>query len=281
MELMDDLVKERFGADAARELCQKPGLFERGRVYRRIQISRKLRDEFVERGGDEKTTPEAVAVALKKWLVASDSPFSRVGRGRYRFAGVEASTGQMFDAGVVSEGSDAAYGEELTPQRELGTGPYEVYAWCLPQYQEASGDRWPIKIGRAGPDGLRRRVRDFQENLPERPRYLLRLRCADDREAKDRESFCTPGSGSADRSWTTCLAEIGSSPIRTRLQRPFEMSRTRSVRPATRVPTRSRPSSPRHSRTCRSRTGTGFPKTSPTASMTTCTGMNADEGRIR
>ena len=189
MELMDDLVKERFGADAARELCQKPGLFERGRVYRRIQISRKLRDEFVERGGDEKTTPEAVAVALKKWLVASDSPFSRVGRGRYRFAGVEASTGQMFDAGVVSEGSDAAYGEELTPQRELGTGPYEVYAWCLPQYQEASGDRWPIKIGRAGPDGLRRRVRDFQENLPERPRYLLRLRCADDREAKDRESL--------------------------------------------------------------------------------------------
>lgn len=189
MELMDDLVKERFGADAARELCQKPGLFERGRVYRRIQISRKLRDEFVERGGDEKTTPEAVAVALKKWLVASDSPFSRVGRGRYRFAGVEASTGQMFDAGVVSEGSDAAYGEELTPQRELGSGPHEVYAWCLPQYQETFGDRWPIKIGRAGPDGLRRRIREIQESLPERPRYLLRLGCADDREAKDRESL--------------------------------------------------------------------------------------------
>ena len=36
---------------------------------------------------------------------------------------------------------------------------------------------------------MRRKVLDFQENLPERPRYLLRLGCADDREAKDRESL--------------------------------------------------------------------------------------------
>ena len=42
MELMDDLVKERFGADAARELCQSPGLFERGASCTgRIEIAQK------------------------------------------------------------------------------------------------------------------------------------------------------------------------------------------------------------------------------------------------
>ena len=73
--------------------------------------------------------------------------------------------------------------------RELREGTHEVYAWYLPQYERAVGDRWPIKIGRAGPDGLRRRLRDFQENLPERPCYLFRLGCANDREARDLESL--------------------------------------------------------------------------------------------
>ena len=188
MELMDDLVKERFGADAARELCSRPGLFEQGGLYKREQISEMLRDEFVELSGE--TTKDAVAQVLKKWLSRSASPFSKVTRGRYQFVGARASSGQTVDSGdSSSEGTDAAYDEELTPQRELGNGPCEVYAWCLPQYQETSGNRWPIKIGRAGPDGLSRRVRDFQENLPERPRYLLRLGCADNREAKNWESL--------------------------------------------------------------------------------------------
>ena len=147
---LDDPVEKRFGADAARELCHRPGLFEPGKLYKRIQIIRTLRDEFVERGGDDQTSLDAVAVVLKKWLAGSASPFRKEARGRYRFVGVEASTGRTYDSGGhVSEGNDADYGEELTPRRELGNGPYEVYAWCLPQYQETSSGRWPIKIGRA------------------------------------------------------------------------------------------------------------------------------------
>ena len=66
-----------------------------------------------------------------------------------------------------------------------------MYAWCLPQYQETSSGRWPIKIGRAGPDGLRRsRSSTSRRIFRSVPRYvLLRLGCADDREAKDRESL--------------------------------------------------------------------------------------------
>jgi len=73
--------------------------------------------------------------------------------------------------------------------REIGAGSYEVYAWYLPRYQATSENRWPIKIGKAGPDGLSRGLSDFHANLPEQPCYLLRLRCADDREARDREAL--------------------------------------------------------------------------------------------
>lgn len=188
MGLIEELAKERFGADAARELCRRPGLFERGRLYRRHEISRTLRDEFVRRGGAEGTTKDDVARVLKKWLLGRDSPFEKEMRGRYRFVRADGSTGRTPDSvDGHPDGVDAAEVADPAPGKELGEGPYEVYAWCLPLYQEASGGRWPIKIGMAGPDGLLRRFRDFHENLPESPRYLLRLGCADAREARDRE----------------------------------------------------------------------------------------------
>lgn len=190
MDLVEDLVKEQFGTVVARELCRKSGLFEPGRLYRRIDIVGTLRDEFVRRGGDDSTRKDDVAPVLKKWLLGSDSPFRKEARGRYRFLGVDGAASRALggDSGG-SAGSDAAEWDALVPEREIGAGPCEVYAWCLPQYQATSDARWPIKIGRAGPDGLGRRVRDFEENLPERPRYLLRLRCADEREARERESL--------------------------------------------------------------------------------------------
>lgn len=188
MELIEELAKERFGADAARELCRRPGLFEQGRLYRRHEISRTLRDEFVRRGGDEGTTKDDVARVLKKWLLGRDSPFEKEMRGRYRFVRAGGSAGRVLDpVDGYPDGVDMAEGAGPAPARELGEGPYEVYAWCLPLYQEASGGRWPIKIGMAGSGGLGRRLRDFHENLPEPPRYLLRLGCADAREARDRE----------------------------------------------------------------------------------------------
>ena len=186
MDLMETLVEEGFGADAARELCNVRGLFEPNTLYKRVEISEALRDAFNERGG--KTTKDAVAIVLKKWLKGTSSPFEWVRRGRYRFVGFEGQPGQVIDPGDrVFEGDEVSENDELTPAREFGKGPHEVYAWCLPRYQATSDGRWPIKIGRAGSDGLRRRLRDFQENLPERPRYLLRLRCADGHEARDRE----------------------------------------------------------------------------------------------
>lgn len=145
MDLMDDLVKERFGADAARELCQKPDLFEQGTLYKRIEISETLRAEFVRRGGDNNTRTNDVSLVLKKRLIGSISPFRKEIRGRYRFLGFDGATEQVLavDAGG-SAGSDAAKGDAPVPEREIGAGPCEVYAWCLPQYQATSHAHWPI-----------------------------------------------------------------------------------------------------------------------------------------
>ena len=190
MDLIEDLVKERFGTAVAHELSRKSGLFEHGKLYPRSHITETLRDEFVRRGGDDDTGKDAVARVLKKWLSAPGSPFRKEMRGRYRFLGFDATIGQALDManpGTASRNAPKTGGP--SPVREIGAGPYEVYAWYLPRYQATSEDRWPIKIGKAGPDGLSRRLGDFHENLPEQPCYLLRLRCADDREARDREAL--------------------------------------------------------------------------------------------
>ena len=94
MELLNDLIKEPFGAAAARELCRMVGLFQPGRLYRRIEISDALRKEFVRYGGASGTTNAAVATVLKKWLLTHASPFRKEMRGRYRFLGLEADTKQ-------------------------------------------------------------------------------------------------------------------------------------------------------------------------------------------
>ncbi|MDE0680062.1 MAG: hypothetical protein OXI11_07600 [Gammaproteobacteria bacterium] len=82
---------------------------------------------------------------------------------------------------------DAPMDYAPTPERDIGAGPCEVYAWCMPGYGATRDGRWPIRIGRAGAEGFKGQLRDFHENLPERPRYLLRLGCADDAEARRRE----------------------------------------------------------------------------------------------
>ena len=187
MDLMGDLVTERFGAAALHELCRKPGLFDPGTLYPRVKISERIRDTFVGLGGSDDTTKSDVSAVLKKWLTRPESPFRREARGLYRFLGPEgeaardrAANDHAGSGGRVSLGDPA-------PEREMGEGRHEVYAWCLPRYEATAGRHWPIRIGRAGPEGFARRLRDFRENLPERPRYLLRLACAHDREARDRE----------------------------------------------------------------------------------------------
>ena len=191
---VDFLMKEPFGAEAARELCRIPGIFDLGRIYRREQISTTLQSSFVERGGNEHTSKHAVATVLKKWLRQDSSPFEKVCdkhgremRGRYRFIGYDDQQGAFERLRDTAE-SDITE-DSLKPEREYGDGPYEVYAWCLPRYRKGHGDRCPIKIGRAGPDGFRRRLRDFWENLPEQPSYLVRIGCPDEAEARRREAL--------------------------------------------------------------------------------------------
>ena len=77
MDLIEDLVKERFGTHVARALSREPGLFEQGRLYARSYITETLRNEFVKRGGDHDTRNDAVARVLKKWLVSPRQPFSK------------------------------------------------------------------------------------------------------------------------------------------------------------------------------------------------------------
>lgn len=68
---------------------------------------------------------------------------------------------------------DAPSDGEPTQEHEIGAGASEVYALYLPKNQATSNDRWPIKIGREGPDDLHRRLSLFLENAAPQPRYLL------------------------------------------------------------------------------------------------------------
>ena len=72
---------------------------------------------------------------------------------------------------------------------EFGDGPCEVYSWYPPEYRYRPDGRWPVKIGWTGSLGLRRRLQDFYENLPEMPHYLLRIGCTDEPEARNREKL--------------------------------------------------------------------------------------------
>ena len=189
--LPEYLVREPFGQETARVLSRKPGLFEVGRVYRRREITATLHARFKSYGGQD-TRKERMGRVFKGWLRSSDCPFKPVGGlGRYEFLGYDDSPEQP----PLSAGSSAMESGLLddtldTPDLRFGNGPYEVYAWFLPQYRTSSRDNcWPIKIGHAGPDGLSRRVLDFSANLPERPCYLLRIGCAEEAEARKRESL--------------------------------------------------------------------------------------------
>ena len=188
--LPSHLVNEPFGRETARVLSRNPRLFEVGRVYRRQEITSTLHAEFKHYSGDARK--EEVARALKGWLRSSDCPFKPVsGWGRYEFLGYGDSQEQHLQSSASgAEESGPLDGALDMPDLMFGDGPYEVYAWFLPRYQTSSRDnRWPIKVGHAGLDGLSRRILDFSANLPEQPRYLLRIGCADEAEARKRESL--------------------------------------------------------------------------------------------
>ena len=188
MRLSKHLLDEGFSIDAARELCRIPGMFEAGAVYKRNVITSKLRSAFIEAGGNQNTSKEKVIGVFKSWA-RRDSPFESVDAfARYRFLGYGEQSSQPGTTSADEvQGNDAPEDNTPSPEKEFGNGPYEVYAWCLPHYQNGHDSRWPIKIGMAGIDGLPRRFQDFWQNLPERPHYLIRLGCAEESEARERE----------------------------------------------------------------------------------------------
>lgn len=185
MDILSQLTKAPFGTAAARELCRLNELFETGRLYRRVEVSDALRAAFIDHGGSADTSRERVATVLKKWLVGSASPFRKEARGLYLFLGLEHVAVQYERAPPRAKAvNDAPFVECLMPEREIGAGPCEVYAWSLPLYESIGGARWPIKVGCAGEEGFAVKLRSFQDDLPERPRYLLRLGCADHTQAR-------------------------------------------------------------------------------------------------
>ena len=192
MELLEYLAQKQFGRKAARALCGLPGIFEHDRVYQRRDIVEILRRRFKELGGT--SGPDEVATAIKQWLPKPDSPFRKVDSGLYRFIGAGGGAESLDKAPqptttISRTLSDETTLETLEPGREFGSGPCEVYAWCLPRYQGIGLDRWPVKIGWASEEGFSGYARDFWENLPEPPRYLLRFKCESEPAAQDVESL--------------------------------------------------------------------------------------------
>ena len=186
-ELRDYVINQPFGTRAAQYLLEHYNMFVRGDTYQRKDIVATLVRKFKEEGGDPNTSNFEVTRAVKSLLKRDTLPFRKIDRGLYTFEG--GSNQDDIEDGPPGD-TERTASDEMRPEREYGEGPCEVYAWYLPMYRTAAsgaGTCWPIKIGQAGKEGFRRRLEDFAANLPERPCYLMRLRCTDDSEARNRE----------------------------------------------------------------------------------------------
>lgn len=176
-----------FEATTARTLLNEGGGHTSGAVYSRDDIAKRLIDQYGLGGGDGQTASKAkVARILKKQLPREGegvkNSFEWVTLGRYRYCGAEEDEHNSFHDSQKQDNSDADSLWRLEPERVLGEGACEVYAWCLPQDQNGDSS-WPIKIGSAGEGGFNRRWRDFCGNLPVVPKYLIRVGFASEADA--------------------------------------------------------------------------------------------------
>lgn len=174
-----------FGLTAAKDLLDKYQVLTFGKRYKRRDIVQILVDQFLARGGAQDAIPLDPARRVKKILPPRDESnerFRNLGYGMYEYLG------QSSEAPPSSEPTAIGSRKSIMPDREWGGGPYEVYAWCLPQ-DENSDDRWPIKIGFAGEGGFERRWQDFSTHLPVVPRYLIALRFDSEGSGRRAESY--------------------------------------------------------------------------------------------
>ena len=186
------LFEEPFAALTAQRLFEHKGAWQAGRIYKRREIADVLLDIYRQEGGvDKGLTRGRVIRTIKKKLPGVDEKnawFEKIDFGHYRYC-YASDDMHSSPPGASENGKDNDFGKldnQLVPDREYGEGACEVYVWCLPHY-ENSGQRWPMKIGSAGEGGFNRRLEDFQENLPEVPRYLIRVRYSTEAKARKLE----------------------------------------------------------------------------------------------
>ena len=189
------IFEEKFNALTVDQLFDRGDPWQASRVYRRSEIVDTLMDLYRRAGGvDQDLTKDRVSRIVKKKLSGRNAKnrwFKNVAFGRYEYCGSNAhETLDSLSRGLEegTDGGDGSSQRRLVPEKEYGDGDCEVYVWCLPQYA-ASGDQWPVKIGFAGEGGLNRRWRDFHENLPEVPQYLIRVGFKTEAEARKFEGM--------------------------------------------------------------------------------------------
>jgi hypothetical protein len=177
-----------FGQTVAKDLLDNHHILTHGQVYKRRDIARFLVEAFLERGGTQEMIPSDPARTVKKLLPEtgrSNERFEHLGHGIYQYIG-QVNDGVTSPLAASSQDADS---DALAPDRTRGKGPYEVYAWCLPQ-DENTGDHWPVKIGYAGEGGFCRRwQQDFATHLPVLPRYLRSFRHETEAKARNTERY--------------------------------------------------------------------------------------------
>ncbi len=200
----------KFGADTVQHIFENNETdFVRDKPYRRNEIINIVwelcKEEGVLGDGDKEKDKESVTAAVKKQLPKEEGStkygFRKLKKGVYLRVGTGEQTESDTDLANLGaeDGQDDTGDTILEPGEELGKGPCEVYAWCLPLPQDKktgdrwpikTSDRWPIKIGWAGPGGFNRRwKKDFASYLPVLPKYLIRIRCETEEQAKSWEQL--------------------------------------------------------------------------------------------
>ena len=204
----DWIFQLKFGADTVQHIFENNETdFVLNKPYRRNEIVNIVWERCKEEGvlGDDDKEKEkaSVTAAVKKRLPEKEGNteygFRKLKKGVYLRVGTGEQTESDMDLASLGaedgrdDTGDAILGTVLEPDEELGKGPCEVYAWCLPQdfpQDKKTGDCWAIKIGWAGSGGFNRRwKKDFASYLPVLPRYLIRIRCETEEQAQSSEQL--------------------------------------------------------------------------------------------
>ncbi len=188
----DWLFDEPFTALTAQRLFEREGAWQAGRIYKRREIADILLDVYRQgRGVEKDLTRGRIIRSIKKKLPGDGEKtewFEKIDFGRYKYCYRSDGADDSFLHSQESEEKKDTWdsAEKVVPELKFGEGKCEVYVWYLPHYENA-GQRWPMKIGSTSEGGFNRRLDDFQENLPEMPRYVIQVRFTTETNARKLE----------------------------------------------------------------------------------------------